>query len=515
MSEEISLKLAMAPEALARLRRHPLLRSLAGGRRARRQVLTAVYYDTPDRRLAKQRIALRVRGDGKRFVQTLKAPVREQSGLQRLLEFEAEVAGPALDLAQVPDPELAAWLAEPGVGEALGPVFSTSVERRLLTIRLIDSEVEIAFDEGEILAGKSRLPLCEAELELKSGRPERLYQLALTLHEQVRFRLESESKAARGHALAEGSAPRPCLAERLVLPEGCSAGTAFVATMRNCLAQLRGNERAALGGCSDPEVVHQLRVAVRRLRAALSLFRPILAEEPAAFLARELDWLQEELGAARDWDVFALETLAPLRHRLAEESGLGRLNARVTDQRQKSHVAALAALLDRRYTELLLKLELWLEDGGWRLPAEPGAAAAPADRSAYELARAQLARRTRQVLKRGRKRDEADEDSLHELRIAGKKLRYVVEFFRDLLPKGQAKAALESLKALQDCLGSLNDAAVSRHLLREVGEGARRPLDARAEGLVLGWQAARVERDLSHLQEVWKRAKKALAPLAK
>lgn len=514
MSEEIELKLAMAPEALARLRRHPLLRSLAGGRRSRKQTLIAVYYDTPDRRLAAQGIALRVRGDGRRFVQTLKAPVKEQSGLQRLLEFEAEVPGPALDLAQIGDPELGAVLAEPGVGDALGPVFRTTVERRLLPIRLIDSEVEIAFDEGEIAAGEQRQPLCEAELELKSGRPERLYQLALTLHEQIAFRLESESKAARGHALAKGTPPQPCLAQRLVLEEGCSAGAAFVATLRNCLHQLRANERAALGGCTDPEVVHQLRVAVRRLRAALSLFRPIVAEEPLAFLTLELDWLQEQLGPARDWDVFALETLAPLGHRLAAENGLKRLNDRVAQRRQESHAAALLALRDRRYTELLLKLELWLEEGGWRLPAAEGAAAAPADRPAYDLARAQLAKRTRQVLKRGRKRDEENEESLHELRIAGKKLRYAVEFFRDLLPKGQVKTALESLKELQDCLGSLNDAAVSRRLLAEAGEGGRRPLDARAEGLVLGWQAARVERDLRYLRRAWKRARKALAPLA-
>jgi len=518
MSPEIELKLAMTPEALRRLGRHPLLRTLAGGRRARKQTLVAQYYDTPDRRLAAAGVALRVRGDGRRYVQTLKAPLPgaapEAGGLQRLLELEAAVPGEALDLSLITEPAIAELLADPEVGPRLAPVFTTRIERRVLPLRFLDSEIELAFDLGGIESGPLREDLSEAEFELKSGRPERLWQLALALAETQDFRLESRSKAARGQALAAGVAPTPTIAGRLSLPPDASAGAACMAVLRDGLAQLLANERAVLAGTTDPEGIHQLRVAVRRLRAALALFRPILATAVADWLGSELDWLQTALGPARDWDVFVLGTLDPLAERLPEERGLRRLDARAAEQRRIARAAAEATLRDRRYTRLLLQLELWLEDGSWRLPAEPGALVAPAEEAAEAFARRVLGRRTRQLLKRGRRRNEADEESLHALRIAGKKLRYAVEFFRSLLPKGEAKAALEVLRALQDCLGSLNDAAVGKRLLAEAGVSGRGAAESRALGIIVGWQTGRIDADLHHLRRTWKRVKKALAPLA-
>ncbi len=518
MSPEIELKLAMTPEILGRLRRHALLRSLAGGRRLRRQSLISLYYDTADRRLAKAGIALRVRGDGKRFLQTLKAPppadAAGSGGLQRLIELEAPVPGEQPDLSLITEPTLAALLAEPGVGDALVPVFTTRFERHTLLVHLLDSDIEVAFDRGQVEAGAVAEAICEAELELKSGKPERLWQLALALLDSVAFQLETRSKAARGHALAAGESPTPTLATRLELDGEATAGQACLAVLRNALTQLHANARAVLAGCADPEAIHQLRVAVRRLRAALSLFRPILADSVADWLAGEFDWLQAGLGSARDWDVFVLETLEPLHRRLPDESGLGALETRAEAQRRASRLAAEAVLRAPRTTRLLLQLELWLEDGSWRRAAEPGALVAAADEPAGVFARQTLAHRSRQLLKRGRRRDEADEDSLHALRIAGKKLRYAVEFFRTLLPKGQAKAALDSLRALQDCLGSLNDAAVGQRLLAGMGESSRKPTEAKALGIVVGWQTGRIDTDLGHLRRTWKQAKKALAPLA-
>jgi len=514
MSEEIELKLAMAPAALTRLRRHPLLRSLAGGRRSRKQQLRAIYFDTPDRRLAGQGVALRLRSDGKRILQTLKAPTAGASGLQRLRELEAEVKDWKLELDRIGEPDLVALLAEPGLADALVPVFETHVERRSLPIRLLDSEVEVAFDQGEIVAGPDRRAISEAELELLQGRPERLYQLALTLFEQTDFRIERQSKAARGHALADGSRPQPVEAERVRLGPEATTGDAFVAVVRSCLTQLLGNERALLAAIGDPEAIHQFRVAVRRLRAALALFTPAVAEEMERFLAGELEWLQEATGPARDWDVFALQTLAPLRHRMAQESGLDGLVERVEALRLDSQAAVLGLLRERRYTALLLKLEMALEDGSWARAAEAGAVAAPAAVPVEVFLQEQLAQRIAQVLRRGRKRDEADEASLHRLRIAGKKLRYAIEFFRSLLPKARVKSALAALKQLQDCLGSLNDAAVGHRLLAAASETAPRPLEARALGLVVGWQAARAETDLKQLRTAWKKTRRALTALA-
>jgi inorganic triphosphatase YgiF len=514
MIDEIELKLGLAPDALKRLQRHPLLRSLAAGRRLRTATLQSTYFDTPDRRLAKGLMALRVRSDGRRFVQTLKlGRSGGSSGLQEMTEDEVEVAGAQPEPGKVNEPTAAALLAEPGVAEALTPVFETRFERKALPIRLIDSEVEVAFDQGQILAEGRSQPLCEAEFELKSGRPERLVQLALALHEQVDFRLLSETKAARGFALAEEIEPQAREAERIDLPEQAGAGDCLTAIVRSCLGQLQANERALVAGSEDPEAVHQLRVAVRRLRAAIGCFRPIVADDTAEELAEGLDWLQSATGPARDWDVFRLETLTPLLRRLPDDTGLKALAHRVDAERERAHEAALAALADRHFTGLMLRLVLLIQDRAWRRPAEPGQLIGPAEEPGHLFARSQVARRTAAVLKRGRDRSDADEASLHELRIACKKLRYTVEFFRVFLPKAKSRDALDGLKDLQECLGSLNDAAVGRRLLEQAGEGGSKASEARALGLVQGWQASRIEHDLAHLRRAWKRARRSLAAL--
>jgi inorganic triphosphatase YgiF len=515
MTDEIELKITLAPDALKRLQRHPLLRSLAAGRRLRKAALQSIYYDTPDRKLAARKIAFRVRSEGRRFLQTVKRPKAcDLSGLQEVSEEESELPSAAPDPARVIEPTAASVLAQPGVSEALAPVFETQVERYALPIRLIDSEVEIAFDLGRILAkGKESQPICEAEFELKSGRPERLVQLALTLHENVDFRLLSESKAARGYALADGREPQPFAAERVELPETLTAGEALVAVARACFTQVQANERAVLAGSTDPEAMHQFRVAVRRLRAALGVFRPIVAEPVLSALLDDLEWLQSGTGAARDWDVFCLETLAPMLHRLPDESALQHLAERAEQSRQAARAEALAVLQDRRYTTLMLRIVLLIQDSAWRKAIEPGELIAAADEPGRVFAQRQLAKRSRALLKLGRQRDESDPASLHQLRIGCKKLRYAIEFFRTFLAKGTAKAALEALKELQDCLGSLNDAAVGQQLLEQAGETSSRPEEARALGLLAGWQASRIDQDLRHLKRAWKHARRSLAPL--
>ena len=512
MGHEIELKLAMSPKALARLRRHPLIRSLAGGRRARRLELTATYYDTPDRRLAARGIALRIRSDGKHVVQTLKAPMNDGRGLQSLAEYEATLPDGRLDTTLITDEALADFLAEPGVGDALAPIFETRILRHVLPVRLLDSDVEIAFDQGEVVAGDRSEAICEAEFELKDGHAGALYQLALSAIEHVPFRIEPRSKSARGYSLADGAKPAgPATAQPLAIDTAASIGEAFAAVVRNCLSQVRSNEAAITAGCEEPEAVHQLRVAVRRLRAALAVFRPCIAEPCFDYLAGELKWLQNGLGPARDWDVFAMETLAPMHRRLAAEPGLDDLAGQVEPYRSAGRQAARDMLALPRYTVFLLRIEQWLEDGGWATAGAPGRPAV--NQPAERLLRKRLAKRARQVLTSGRERDEDDAESLHRLRIACKKLRYALEFAASLLAKGDVKPALKGLKSLQECLGSLNDAAVTRRLLDEAASAGQGRPDARAAGLVTGWQANRIETDLGHLRRAWKRARKAIRAL--
>jgi inorganic triphosphatase YgiF len=501
-SEEIELKLATDAEALQRLPRTALLRSLRSAPVSQKK-LASTYYDTPEMALRARGMALRVRHDGTRYVQTLKAPlldqngkVRANGGLQHLREFEAELETPAPDLGLIADPAIQVFFGEAGIAQDLEPVFSTDIDRQIVPLEFADSRVELALDSGRISANGADLPVCEAELELKSGRSGHLYELAMMLHRKVPFRLEQDSKAARGYKLYSETVPKPRKAEKPTLSPDMTVAQAFETQARACLWQMRANEAAVLDG-RDPEGVHQMRVAIRRLRALVSAFKDVFNAEACEFLRGELRWMQQQLGPARDWDVFLEETYAPLRKRLPSAESLGRLESK--------------AVHDDRYTELLLRLQLWLHTGGWRLAAAPGESD-PAQAPVTGFAQATLDKRAKKFVKLGNKYKSLTEPDLHEIRIRGKKLRYASEFFAGVFKKKNTRAYLKALEAIQDRLGAINDAATGQLLLDQVerrmtrtGKDTAAKVDAaNATGLVQGWQVALIDRELRDFEAVWK-----------
>lgn len=498
--EEIELKLALPEEQLARIARHPLLRSLAA-RRAVNRTLRTVYFDTPDLALARRGMALRVRHIDGRRTQTLKIARIADRTLQRQQEFEHPLAGDRPDLALIEDEPLQAVFAEQEVAARLRPLFETRIERRVLPLRMAESEIELALDRGEIRSGRRRMPLCEAELELRSGRPGRLFELALALNGELPFTLEHRTKAARGYALFAGERPAPERAMPVALGPEATAREAFVAIARNCLAQIRGNE-PCVAQDTDPEGVHQMRVGLRRMRALVALYRGLLAPQVHGFLAGELRWLQRQLGPARDWDVFLHETAEPLRRRLADEPAVEALRRMAERQRAAARETAREALRSPRYTALLLRLGLWLEAGGWENPEEAGAL----DEPAAAFAAAALQRRHKRMRKLGGKHGEASEAELHQLRLQAKKQRYGCEFFRAVFPRKPARRYIAALVRIQEALGTLNDAAVGRRLLavldRRTGAGEANLLETGA-AIVLGWQAARIELHMAAFPAVW------------
>lgn len=508
--EEIELKLATTPAGLKLLRRAPTLRGLIVGR-SRTQQLESHYFDTPSRALAQRGLALRVRKIGRRYVQTLKAPLAQGSGAQHYQEYEAARSGPEPDLSLIPDRDLQALFASETIAANLQALFVTRIRRQTLPLVFGDSRIELALDLGTLEADGRSEPICEAELELKDGEVASLYGVALALHGEVPFHLEPRSKAARGHALALGLPPQEVKASAVKLLPQMTAAEAFVVVARSCLNQLLGNEPAALDG--KPEGIHQMRVSLRRLRAALGLFQTLF--EPAALQRwrEELSWLQEALGPARDWDVFLAETLKPLREQVEETGRLDRLEVCARQLQTEAKKRANDAIREPRYSDLALRLGQSLELRDWLGPST-------GEETVESFARQVLAGRVRRVLKRARNHQKLDEEQLHALRIASKKLRYALEFFRDLFGKKAVREALDSLTELQDCLGAINDAVVGRGLLDQLrlrlsaGVKARR-LVAVAErehaiGLVTGWQAQRIARDLVDFDKVWRRTKRAI-----
>ena len=165
MADEIELKLAIAPERAAELRKLELLRRLSEKRGSTRQ-LSTVYFDTPDQALSKRGIALRIRSAGRRKLQTIKLPAEGPGGLQVLHEIETPVAGDLPEFEKISDLRLRRLFADTVIAESLGPMFVTDIKRTTWPLRFDGSLVELALDLGEIRAGTARMPISEVELEL-------------------------------------------------------------------------------------------------------------------------------------------------------------------------------------------------------------------------------------------------------------------------------------------------------------------------------------------------------------
>lgn len=499
---EVELKLLIDPADIPSLRRHPLLKALCpSGPKARK--LTSIYFDTDDLVLKNQDIALRVRRSGRQWIQTVKGGGSVQAGLHQRDEWEAPIVHDRPDFTKLTDPGLIALFSDEALRQRLHPVFVTEFNR---TIWLLETEagdrVEMALDCGEIRAGQGKSRISEVELEMKAGNPAALYELALALQEAVPLRPENASKAERGYALCAAPILQPAV--KATLPEvtrEMTVDAAFRAIAWNCIGQLQDNQSRLLQGY-DPELIHQMRVAVRRLRSTLNLFGAVAPGIKDAALTAELRWLVGELGPARDWDVFLSETLPPVIEALPQDSGLARLQQAAGRLCQAARERACAAAASPRYYRLLLTLGSWLGREPWRDAAE-AAGLAQLDQPLAVFAAAMLGRRHRQLRRGGRNFAQMNTEQRHALRINAKKLRYAAEFFSGLYPRKASKKYLLALADLQDELGVLNDQAVTGRLLEQIGAGGR--LRCRAIGVIIGWIACKTRLQLAGMAQVWKR----------
>jgi triphosphatase len=494
---EIELTLRLAPDAVPKLLRSPLVRELRRGR-ANRQRLISTYFDTADFRLMKHRVALRVRKIGERRIQTIKMAPSSDTGVLARREWERELEADQPDLSNVDDRELRKLMAGSRFESQLKALFVTDIQRATLPLTINGSTIELALDVGSIKSERGTVPVCEAELELKSGDVDGVYALARELNKAFPCIIEPMSKAQRGYALVSESPPPARRAERLRFPHEITVGEAFVRIGRNGLLQLRANE-ASLRALPTPEGIHQFRVAVRRLRSALSAFRRVLDPQSRQRVAKDLRWIAKQCGAAREWDVFRSNFLKPLRAQLPQEPALRSFANEVDAAQKAAYKKVMTMLASPRYTDAVLRIEAWWE-------SHAGTSGLGLDEAAGDFAHSALKKLHRKLLKAGEKISELDEASLHEVRIRGKKLRYMSEFFASLYPRKLTKTYLAALADIQDHLGSLNDGAVVRHLLHDIEKRAP-DVDAavmlRATGLITGWSSARIDSDLQGLPEAW------------
>jgi inorganic triphosphatase YgiF len=471
-SSEVELKLEVDARDLARLKDHALLQGLAPAK-----TLVSTYFDTPDFRLRKKGLSLRVRFDGRDHVQTVKTAA-ESAGLQRRGEWETKLSSDRPDLAAVAGASLTEALD--GQAATLGPRFSMEVLRRQRIVRRDGAEVEISLDEGEVSAGERREPLMEIELELKRGEAAALFDLAAPLFEAAAPRLSVRSKAEAGYALID-AAPLAYKSTPVGLDRAMTSAEGFQAIGRSCLAQFVRNERLVRAS-RRPEAVHQARVGIRRLRAAISIFKPLLGDPQSERLKAGLRQAGADLGAARDLDVL-IERMNALELMTAfdKESLMAALERR----RDEAYDAAVAALRTPQVARLTFDVAAWLEAGDWLRSADP-ARRALTRRPLVEFAAADLDRRARSLRKAAPKIRKFEAFERHQVRIKAKKVRYGAEFFASLA-KGSdnrkaARGFIAALKPFQDALGELNDLVNGERLLRVIAENSRDPNLAFAAG---------------------------------
>ena len=500
---EVELTLGGDPAALDRGWRA----AVPGGSGERAQRLRSTYFDTGDFRLRRRGFTLRIREEGERLVQTLKSERPSEAGaLLRRNEWSRPVEAPVPSLPVASDPAVRDALGPLGPAE-LAPAFSTDVIRRTATVEVDAAErgkalVELALDSGEITAQGRCDRVAELELELIEGPASALYELAMTLQASAPLRIQTASKAKRGYVLAAGEGYPGYKAPALALQPGISVDEAVGAIFRACAAHCAANRDAVLDS-RDPEGVHQFRVALRRLRSALVVFKSVLPAEDVAWLEGEAGALIDLLGPARDWDVFITETLAAVRAARPDDETLRALAAAAEAERRRAYGRA-EALRAPDHTAFLLRFGRWIETAGWRGRGGQAALDQPLARLAGRL----LDKRHGRVLKRGRDFEQLSESRLHRFRITLKKLRYAGEFFASQFPEGNPRPYIKALRRLQDDLGGLNDAAVAERLLKGLLAARGGSRDRAALGLgagqVIGWHARLCAETRARAAEDWR-----------
>ena len=456
-SAETELKLALTPSVAESVLSVPVLKQSRAGRPKSKRIVTT-YYETPEKDLARRGLTLRVRRDNDKRIQTVKS-VGEAGVADSRGQWEWPVESATPDLRLLKDAPIADLLADVSE-DRLEPVVVTDVVRTTQNLEVNGGLVEAALDLGSIVAGEAKQDIRQLELELRQGTPGSLYRLALELNSAVPFDIEVESKAARGFRLKEGLPPQATKPAATRLKSDDPAIEALRVIIGETLGHLLTNQPAALAG--DPEGVHQVRIAIRRIRSALRLFSPHLEAHARRLFEADLRRAGRMIGEARDWDVFCDEILPQVAESPKARKVAEMMRAPADARRAAAHQRCVRQLRDPSFRALVLGLTVWMEEG--REDSEQ-VGDKVLKRDIKDIAEKLLDGLDAKATKRGRAvRHDADATELHPLRKSLKKLRYSLEFLQSIYRPKKAKQFLRRLKKLQEALGEINDAAMATRL---------------------------------------------------
>jgi triphosphatase len=501
--EEVELKLLVTAGSLSQWREAPVILRYARNAGVTRR-LEAIYYDTPERTLFHHGLTLRVRRSGRRYLQTLKRAPQHGQPFRRQ-EWEVAVNGTMPDLSAFPAGEIGAPL-DGLAADTLAPVFTTKIRRHVRRLELPDAVIEAAFDEGTIEAGERREPVAEIELEVKAGDARAMYDVGVALLEVAPLQIGTLSKSDRGYALAFDIAPAATRAKPPGVTREQTVDDVIAAILGSCQHHVLANQVVAMNA-RDPEGVHQMRVALRRLRTACLMLHREVGVPTLQALAGEARWLAHTLGGAREWDVFITDTLDGVARACPSDVDFDVLRRAAEPHRAAGYAALQAVVTQPRYNQFHLSLSSWIASRGWRTALD-GKPLAILIEPAPALAQRVLMRLHRNVLKRGAHLSELPPEARHKLRIALKKLRYAAEFYQALYSNGSAVSRfIKCLARLQDTLGQDNDATMTRPLLDALAQDSVTPALQWSIGAVIGWQARDRLEVHRTLRKRWRRFK--------
>jgi inorganic triphosphatase YgiF len=462
MYDEVELKLTIDRKDAARLRRHHAIANACTVKSTKHKILS-LYYDTPDLKLLDAGITLRVRHVLGQWIQSVKSTDNSLTGLHQRSEWEYVIATKHLDFTKILNSKLIKLFEDPKLRDSLLPIFQTEMLREEWKLVFDNGDrIELALDFGQLIAGQNHEPITEIELELKGGHVGRLFDLALELLKDIPLTLENTSKAQRGYAYYRTKPPSVLYARPPKLKKDIDVHSAFMQISWECIRQLQGNQNVVLHG-TDVEGVHQMRVALRRLRSAFLVFKNILGGEHNALLLAELSWLTGVLGKTRDLDVLLTQTFPAIFAQFNEPQCLLKLRDKAIVAQVEAYNELSTTLTSQRYQRLLLTLASWLENESWRTKSHE-------DRfvKAINFSSAILAKRYKHLLMLSKDLIHMSPQVRHSARISAKKLRYAAEFFSSLYTTKKSRPFIQSLSQLQDCLGVLNDINSTDKLLHQL-----------------------------------------------
>jgi inorganic triphosphatase YgiF len=493
-NREFELKLSLTGDELDRLAEKPEFGGEAGERS--RKELKSIYFDTPDNRLRDKGIALRVRDEGKGFVQTVKMETRLQDGLSNPIEIEDRVESLEPDTGRIGDRHVRELVLDAVEGSTLAKVFETVVTRTTHRLQRGHTTVELALDKGEARAKGRRSEICEAELELIEGDADDLLDIAQSLFSKCPFQLSSESKAERGYRLLldvpESKRVAPAHAEKPKVDRGQTSGQAFAEIFRSARDQIVKNRSVVLQ-TDEPEGAHQLRVGLTRLRSAHRALKSFMDNRVLREMEDDARALSHAAGQLRDADVMIADIYAPVAGAPPGKPGFDELHEALQAHRAAAQSDARAALQGEHWSRLLLSLTLWPH----MLERDPAL-----EQPIEDYASKALQKRWKKVAESGRRLEALDDAGQHKMRRSLKKLRYMLEFFEPVFDADAACAFVKRLKKLQDVFGYVNDVRMAAQLRSICAERCRGgPDPSFAAGYVCG-------RHDGAASEVWKKAPK-------